>query len=292
MSTMDDTRTVTRPRTHWPAIFAGALAAAALAVVLHSFAAAVGLAVSSTAPTWRDGSVALWILSGIYLILVALASYGLGGYVAGWIRSWTTATDGDDSDTVNGIHGLLVWALATLLTVLMVALTALAVSPLTAPSGGNTGPGASLGAENIIAYDIDRLFRADGRTPQGDTTRLRSEAGRILLTASGHSGVSADDRQYLARMVVAQTNLAPPDAERRVDATIVRARDNIRRARRSAVMIAFMAGAAALLGAAAAWFAAGAGAHHSRDPTATSLWSNRRLSFSDRAPPPTPKSVP
>jgi hypothetical protein len=53
--------------------------------------------------------------------------------------------------------------------------------------------------------------------------------------------------------------LAPPDAERRVDTAIANAKDNIARARRSTVIIAFMAGAPALLGAAAAWFAAGAG---------------------------------
>lgn len=290
MSVADDTRTVIGRRVHWPAIVAGALAAAALATVLHSFATAIGLSVSSTAPTWRDGAVALWILSGIYLVLVALGSYGLGGYVAGWIRSWSYAPD-DAAETTDGIHGLLVWAVATLLTALTIAATALAATQLAASSGRNAGLGSSVGSESIIAYDIDRLLRADGRTPQGDTARVRSEAGRILLTAAGHSGVSSEDRQYLTRLVVAQTNLAPPEAERRVDATIVRARENIGRARRSAVIVAFMAGAAALLGAAAAWFAAGVGAQHGRHPTA-SIWSDRRFSFTDRAPSPTPKTVP
>src|SRR3954462_11812199 len=68
---------------YWGPVIAGALTASALASVLHAFAAAIGLAVSSTAPTWRDASIALWILSGIYLVFVALVSYGLGGYVAG-----------------------------------------------------------------------------------------------------------------------------------------------------------------------------------------------------------------
>ena len=67
----------------WGPIVAGAIAAAALAIVLHGFAAAIGLAVSSTAPTWRDASIALVLLSGFYLILAALAAYGLGGYLAG-----------------------------------------------------------------------------------------------------------------------------------------------------------------------------------------------------------------
>ena len=70
----------------WGPVIAGALTAAALASVLHAFAAALGLAVSSTAPTWRDASIALWILSGVYLVFVALVAYGVGGYVAGLLR--------------------------------------------------------------------------------------------------------------------------------------------------------------------------------------------------------------
>src|ERR1700733_14875462 len=66
----------------WGAILAGAIAAAALAFVLDSFGLALGLAVSSASPTWRDTSFALVLLSGLYLLLVALASYGLGGCVA------------------------------------------------------------------------------------------------------------------------------------------------------------------------------------------------------------------
>jgi predicted transcriptional regulator len=61
------------------------------------------------------------------------------------------------------------------------------------------------------------------------------------------------------RLTSTNTGLAQPDAERRVDEVAARAKENIARARRSAVILAFTAGAAALLGAAAAWFAACAG---------------------------------
>jgi hypothetical protein len=61
-----------------------------------------------------------------------------------------------------------------------------------------------------------------------------------------------EDRAYLVRLTAAYTGLAQPDAERRVDEAAARAKENIARARRSAVILAFMAGAAALLGAAAA----------------------------------------
>ena len=270
--------TLVQPPTYvqWGPVFAGSLAAAALAVVLHSFAAAIGLAVSSTSPTWRDGSMALWILSGLYLILVALASYGLGGYIAGRMRIRLAASP-DEVEFRDGVHGLLVWALATLLTVLVAFATAQSVTRLAAPSSGSAGPATSVGGENIIAYDLDRLFRADRRPANTDMEYTRAEASRILLTASGHREMAADDRAYLVRLVAAVTGLAAPDAERRVADVIARARDNIARARRSAVMIAFMAGAAALLGAAAAWFAACAGGTQRDAERAPSLWWSRRV---------------
>ena len=261
----------------WGPVVAGAIAAAALAFTLHGFAAAIGLAVSSTAPTWRDASMALMVLSGLYLVLVALAAYGLGGYVAGRMRARLPgAPPPDEIEFRDGGHGLLVWALATLLTVLLVAASTPVLSRLAAPSAGAPGPATSVAGENIIAYDLDKLFRSERRQAGDDLTYARAEAARILLTASGHTGVTADDRGYLARMVAARTGIGQPDAERRVDAAIASARNNIARARRSAVILAFMAGAAALLGAVVAWFAACAGGRH-RDgtPVPSLMWSAR-----------------
>lgn len=271
-TTADSPPLITRDATaiHWGSAFAGALCASALALVLHGFAGAIGLAASSTAPTWRDASIGLWVLSGVYLVLVALASYGLGGYVAGWLRSWSTL-DTDDRDTREGLHGLLMWAIATLLSsvLLAFAVAASARGAATATTSSTISPAS----ENLIAYDLDRLLRSDGRNvPQTDHMRVRAEAGRILLTAGGRSGVTTDDRQYLTRLVAAQTNLAAPEAERRVAVVIASASDNISRARRSAVILAFMAASAALVGAAAAWFAAGSGARHGRDPVQVSIW--------------------
>src|SRR3954451_370326 len=79
---------------HWGPVIAGALVAAAVASVLHAFASAIGLGVSSTAPTWRDASIALWLLGGLYLIFVAVISYGGGAYLAGRVRSsWVASKD-------------------------------------------------------------------------------------------------------------------------------------------------------------------------------------------------------
>src|SRR2546427_2680828 len=93
----------------WGPIVAGAIAAAALALVLHAFALAIGLSVSSTAPTWRDTSFALVLLSGLYVVLAALASYGLGGFLAGLLFARLSSPEG--THLRGGVHGLLGLAL-------------------------------------------------------------------------------------------------------------------------------------------------------------------------------------
>ena len=270
----------------WGPVVAGAITAAALATVLHAFAGAIGLGISSTAPTWRDASIGLWLLSGIYLIVVALASYGLGGYVAGLLRERFGATPNvDEVELRDGVHGLLVWALATLFTALLLLLAASAATRLAAPSGGAAGRSTSVAGENTVAFDIDRLLRGDRRpSDAADITQTRAEVGRILLTASGHSGVAAEDRGYLVRLIAARTGIAAPEAEKRVDTAIASARENIARARKSTVITAFMAGAAALLGAVAAWFGAVAGGQHRDDKTASGRWNvlGRRVSATNQ----------
>ena len=105
----------------WGPAIAGAIAASALAFVLNSFGLAIGLALASTSPTWRDTSFALVLLSGLYLVLAALASYGLGGYIAGRMRR--RDDPGEFPEFQDGMHGLLVWGIATLVAGLIAVVT-------------------------------------------------------------------------------------------------------------------------------------------------------------------------
>src|ERR1700753_899460 len=93
----------------WTPILAGALVATALSSILVTFAATVGLGVSSTAPTWRDASWALWLLSGIYLILQALISFGCGGYVAGRTQGPAGRGHPAGNERREGFHGIAAW---------------------------------------------------------------------------------------------------------------------------------------------------------------------------------------
>jgi hypothetical protein len=144
----------------WGAILAGAVGTAALGFVLDTFAAAIGLSVSSTAPTWRDSSFALVLLSGLYLLLAAVVSYGFGGYLAGGLRTGPVVGTPEQIELRDGIHGLISWAVATLILVVVALVAASSLTRASAPSGGTPGAANSLASENLIVQS-----RSPVRTP-------------------------------------------------------------------------------------------------------------------------------
>jgi hypothetical protein len=274
----------------WSSIVLGALIATAISSILITFGAAVGLGVSSASPTWRDASVALWLLSGIFLALIALVSFGCGGYFAGRTRPSYVAATADDVERRDGWHGIASWALAVILSVMLAALVS--VSTIGRSTALSAPPATS--EPSILSYEIDHLLRAQKRLPNAELEQVRAEAGRILLTSSSHNGVSGDDRAWLVQTVTTLTGTAGTDAERRVDTIIANARHAIRRARASTVILAFSLAASLLLGAIAAWAGAETGGRH-RDGMPlpewmrhTSRFNRRRNAWERSAPTPTP----
>lgn len=268
----------------WSSVIAGAFAAGAMSFILVSFGVAVGLGVSSASPTWRDASAALALLSGLYLMIQAIVSFGFGGYIAGRTArpAPALATIEDDGERRDGLHGLTSWALAVLIGATLLAIIGAAAidrSPMRSSSGN------AASAEPLLSYELDKLFRAPGRSP-ADMREARAEAGRILMTSSSHSGVALDDRNYLVQQVTAVTGLAAADAERRVNASIAASQTAINRARRNSVIVAFSVAAATLIGAAVAWAAAVAGGRH-RDGEPLPNWmaSSNRFHRGRRAMP-------
>jgi len=261
----------------WTPVIAGALTAVAVSSILVSFATTVGLGVSSAAPTWRDASVALWLLSGLYLVLQALVSFGVGGYVAGRVRAPYGLAESDETEKRDGLHGVGSWALAVVLGAVLAAMVASAANR---PNALTSPPAAT--EPSVLSYELDHLFRAARRAPTPELAPARSEAGRILLTASSHSGVSTDDRSYLVQLVSGTTGLAPADAERRVDTVIANAKSALSRARASTIILAFSIAAALLLGAVAAWMGAESGGRH-RDGKPVTGWMLHANRFSRRS---------
>ena len=258
---------------HWTPAIAGALVASAISLVLITFGTSLGLSVASTAPTWRDTSPTLTVLSGLFLLLTAILSFGFGGYIAGRLRRTSDAAlHKEFAEFRDGAHGLLSWALAVVISGVVVAAIAVTVASKATPA---TSPSANTG-EVLIAYDLDRLFRSD-RRDQGNLAYSRAEASRILLTATSRAGMKPDDRTYLVRLVANQTAIAQPDAEHRVDEAIAAATLAVKRARQSAVILGFSIAVSLLLGAAVAWYASLLGGQH-RDQVAPPLrWDLSRV---------------
>jgi hypothetical protein len=241
---------------HWGPGIVGGIIAAAMSFVLMGFASAVGLMVVSPSPTWRDTSVWLAILSGFWIVIVAVSSFAVGGYLAGRVRSTWAATP-DEIEFRDGTHGLIAWALAVMLGAVLLALTASTF----AASNPTSAPRDTAGAPAFLAFELDRLFRSERRV-EPVPAEMRAEAGRIVMRSLGRTELPTDDRAQLIRLTSAATNLAPPDAEKRVTQVIADARTAASQTRKSAVILGFCLAASLAVGAAAAWVAAGVGGKH------------------------------
>jgi hypothetical protein len=269
------------PYIHWGPTFGGGLIAAAVFFVLITFAAAVGLAVSSVSPTWRDTSVVLVVLSGAWVVLTAVGSFALGGYIAGRSRSTWRASP-DEVHFRDGLHGLLVWSIAVILGVGLTWASAATINQSMSKSNvaaPNATANTSTAEPSFLTFELDRLFWSDNRQ-QTNNPEVRAEAARILETGLGRKEMAKDDHDHLVLLVSAQTGLSPTDADHRVAQIISESRNAAAKARQSAVIIAFTVAAALAAGAAAAWGSAVIGGRHRDENVAPSMrfswgWEHR-----------------
>jgi hypothetical protein len=124
---------------------AGAIVAAALSLALLALGAGLGLAAISP---WSGSGVpesTFTNITGAYLLVVAIMSSSLGGYLASRLRSKWTDIHTNEVFFRDSAHGLVAWALATLLSASLLGaasahLVAGAVSGLSnGGSGGQSG---------------------------------------------------------------------------------------------------------------------------------------------------------
>jgi len=256
----------------WPAIFGGVAVAAGTSLTLNAFGAGIGLSVVSGISSWRESSAVTWLVAGVFLLFVAIISFAVGGYIAGRMRERLNI-DPAETEFRDGMHGLATWGVAVALGALLALGAAVAAASSAAPSGTNASQ--SVAGESIIATELDELFRT-GKVIDNLPYR-RAEAARILLTASGHNGVSNPDRRYLTTITSIVVGAPEVEAKARVDDAITRSAQALHRARVAAVLQAFFVAAALLVGSAVAWYAATEGGKD-RERGATHFWewSSRR----------------
>jgi len=210
----------------WPAIIAGAFAASAFSLALVALGAGIGL-ISVSPWSSNNPSVATFtVLAAAWLIAVQLFASGLGGYLAGRLRTRWGRVHADEVYFRDTAHGLLVWAVGAVISAALIASAASsAVSgaarlagAATQAVGSATGQAAGQAASSLgdpMGYFTDMLWRSD-RPAQGDQAASTAEAGRILSRALYEGDLPAADKTYLGQLVASRTGLSQPDAEKRV----------------------------------------------------------------------------
>lgn len=254
----------------WSAIFGGAVLSAAITTVMAAFGSALGLSLVSADTTRSSSMTALAIAAGLWAIWITVSACGAGGYLAGRMRRPAADASDHERHVRDGAHGLVVWAAGALI-VTMVASSSLFGAAKTAVTGAAAASG---GAAALISQQsdplgsaLDSVMRSTGTTPP--TTGEREEASRIFMTGLTSGKLEQADRDYIASRVAARLNIPQPEAQKRVDDAFAKleqaketAKQAAERARKIALITAFMTAAVLLLGAAAAWTAAQLGGKH------------------------------
>jgi hypothetical protein len=214
----------------WAAVAGGALVAASLSLIL--LALGTGLGLSSVSPWSNTGVTAATLGSAaiLWLMIMQAISFGMGGYLAGRLRTKWVNVHSHEVYFRDTAHGFLVWALAVAITASLLTSAAtsmvsgtvqVAATALAATTEGAAG--ASLTAKpDPNGYFVDSLFRSDRPADPSDPA-IRAEVGRIFSLSLAKGDLSVPDKTYVAQLVAARTGLSQADAGTRVAAVTAEA---------------------------------------------------------------------
>jgi hypothetical protein len=220
----------------WGAILGGAVAAAALSLILLALGSGLGL--SSISPWAYEGASAttLGISAIVWLLVMAALASGLGGYLAGRLRVKWSDVNVDEVFFRDTAHGLLAWAVATVVSAAILTSAAASMVGGAVKTGAvattaavGTAAGATAATPNAADatrnYFVDMLFRTDRPLePGANMDAVRRETAGIFTNALAQGELSQGDRAYLTQLVAARTGLSQADAEQRVTKTVTAAK--------------------------------------------------------------------
>ena len=238
-----------RSAVSWAAAIAGAVVASALSILLIALGSGLGL-----------GSLSFWSNSGVsattfgslavaWFVAIQLFASGVGGYIAGRLRTRWVGVHTDEVFFRDTAHGFLVWAVGTIITAgLLISVVSSAATSGAHISGMALQGTGSTNRTGATAYFTDTLFRSDHPAVQGDEA-TRAEVGRIFAKAIGDGDLNPADKTYVAQVVTRQTGLSQADAEKRVTDVVAQAKAAAEAARKITVYASLWAFIALLIGA-------------------------------------------
>jgi hypothetical protein len=207
----------------WGAIIAGGVAAAAVAVILMFLGAGLGLMAVSPWGDKEGAEKTLGIGVIVWSFLLQIIAFGVGGYLAGRLRTRWVSLHRDESYFRDTAHGFLTWAFGSLVTLCVMTSTvghlAQGVGSVAAHGvGAAAGAGAMVGMEKGMSpgsegmgglsphmsldYFIDTMMRpgagastpgtsAQGASGQGTAGQSTSDQGTTGQTTTGQSTTTA-----------------------------------------------------------------------------------------------------
>lgn len=110
-----------QPAVTWPAVFAGAVVGLAIALMLTALGAGFGWRLSSA---WAGSPGEGFTTEvGVWLVATQVIAGGLGGYIAGRLRTKWRNVHGHEVHFRDTAHGLIAWAVATIAGFVLAGLT-------------------------------------------------------------------------------------------------------------------------------------------------------------------------
>lgn len=246
----------------WGAIFAGAAAAASLALVMLMLGSGLGL--MSVSP-WQNHGVdagTIGIITVVWLALTQIVASGMGGYLAGRLRTKWADTHVDEIYFRDTAHGFLTWAVALLVSTVLLTTTAgsivggsvKAVGSVTGGAANLTSAATSLPATSMT-YFVNSMFRtAASSQPANQPTAVDTSSASAVgnaMDAPHHNlspaqlaeitGIFAnsistgalpqEDVQYVAQVISQSTGINQQEAEQRVKTTYDKAQAKLKEAK-------------------------------------------------------------
>ncbi|KAF1366207.1 hypothetical protein [Yokenella regensburgei] len=240
----------------WSAIFAGAAASASLALILLILGSGLGLI--SISP-WADQGLdakTFGIATIAWLAFIQIVASGMGGYLAGRLRTKWIDTQTDEIYFRDTVHGFLSWAVASLFSVILLAIIAgtiigggtkaigsvIGSTAITSLNGAVT-EGSTDTAGSSINYFIRSLFRNDTQqsratTPSGTQNATQNnglqqtdllspsklnEISGIFIQSISTGTLPQEDMKYVAFLISQQTGMSQSEAEQRVQSVYKKA---------------------------------------------------------------------
>ncbi len=244
----------------WQPVLAGAFAIAALTLVLLAFGSAVGF--SSISP-WSNSGVSastFHVAAGIYLVVVAMLSSTVGGYIAGRLRTRWRLLKAYEVQFRDTAHGFLAWAVATVIgAALLGSAAAYLAGGAVQSAGAQSSTSSMLAPSSPVAYYVNMLLRPTGagRVEAGASIIATREAETVFLHDMALKGEwPAADRAYLTQLVSQRTGLSGAAADKRVGETIAAAKAGTDKARKAAASLSIWLAISMFVGAFCASLAA------------------------------------